>query len=272
MQEIKTQLTQTLNIEYKSQSTKKIYQFHIDGFLSKYNNPKQEDILTYLNWLVEFRKYKPSSLSLAKYSLIYYFTKILHQQITIYIPKIKKEKQLPRFHNKSIILAMIEALPNIKHKIMVCLLYGSGLRKSELLYLKWQDIDFENKLVRVNGGKGKKDRITILSQMALDDLLVYRSKRTDNNQYIFVSDFDSNKLLSDRTIGEVLKNACKKLGLRYKINPHSLRHSLATHLVEQDVNLSKIQDLLGHSSLNTTKIYIHTAKKDLMEIKNPLDS
>lgn len=265
------QLQQTMNIECKSQSTKDIYQFHINNFLKVYPEPKQGDILTYLNMLVTEKRYKPSSLNLAKYALIYYFTNILHQQITIFIPKIKREKTLPKVVSKDIILKMIDVLPNLKHKIIVELLYSSGLRLNELLHLKWQDLDFNNRLVRVNKGKGNKDRFSILSQRVADDLLEYKKKRTDSNDFIFVSDFNCYKLLSDRTIGQVLKNACKKLKLHYNITPHQMRHSLATHLTDADVNIRKIQTLLGHSNLNTTKIYTQVSKNNLINIQNPLD-
>ena len=115
-----------MNVECKSQSTKDIYQFHISNFLMKYKEPKQENILDYLNYLVIEKRYKPSSLNLAKYALIYYFTNILHQQITIFIPTIKREKILPKVVSKDIILKMIDILTNIKHKIIVGLLYSSG--------------------------------------------------------------------------------------------------------------------------------------------------
>ena len=261
-----------MNIECKSNSTKQIYKFHIDNFIKYCNsNVTQDKINPYLNYLVVEKRYKPSSLGLVKYSLIYYFTKILHQQIIVYIPLIKKDKKLPMVVSKVLILKMIDVTTNLKHKIIIELLYSSGIRLSELYNLKWQDIDYENRLVRVNKGKGAKDRLSILSQKVVESLKEYQSKRKDNNSYIFINDYNENKRITKRTIQQVLRNACKKLNLNYIITPHQLRHSLATHLVENDVNLRKIQILLGHSNLNTTKIYTQVAKNDLMNIKNPLD-
>jgi len=233
---------------------------------------KQENILDYLQYLVKVRHYNASSLNLAKYALIYYFKEVLQQKIIVYIPTIKRARTLPIVIDNQIILQLIDVTKNLKHKIVIELLYSSGVRLGEIIKLKWEDFDFENKLIRINNGKGNKDRISILSQRVIDDLKKYKTERyNQQNPYVLDSLQRPNTYLSKKTIQKILDNARKKLGLKYKISPHRLRNSLATHLVEKDVNLRKIQTLLGHSNLNTTQIYTRVAKNDLINIQNPLD-
>ncbi len=261
---------QIIEIQRYSNSTKKIYKFHIKNFLRFCNGkPKQEEILNYLQSL---KDYKPSSLNIAKYSIIYFFNNILNQNITIKIPKIKREQLLPKVIDRDIIIKMIDVTKNLKHKIVIEMLYSSGIRLGEIVKLRWEDIDFQDKLVRINNGKGSKDRYSILSDKVVKDLIIYRDIRYNKDSpYVFDSSQKPNTHICKRTVEEILNNAKRKLKIKYPIFPHMMRHSLATHLVEKDVNLRKIQSILGHTNLNTTQIYTKVAKNDLIDIKNPLD-
>lgn len=259
-------------IQCYSKSTKKIYEFHIINFLKMFPNPSQENILDYLKYLVNHKKYSPSSLNLAKYSLIYYFKDVLQQKIVVYIPKIKRAKSLPQVINKETIFKMVGITKNLKHKIVLEMLYSSGVRLGEIIKSEWEDVDFQNKLLRVNNGKGNKDRYTILSNRVIDDLKKYREERYNKQSiYIFDSLQKPHTHLSGKTIQKIIKNTLKKLGINLKISPHSFRHSFATNLVEKDVNIRKIQTMLGHSNLNTTNLYTRVANKDLLNIQNPMD-
>ncbi len=269
MQQIE-KFDQLIEIQRYSNSTKKIYRFHIKKFLKFCNGkPEQDKILDYLQSL---KSYKASSLNIAKYSIIYFFNNILNQEIIIKIPKIKREQLLPKVIDKDIIIKMIDVTKNLKHKILIELLYSSGLRLGEIVKVRWEDIDFENRIIRVNYGKGNKDRNSILSERVVRDLVIYRNKRYNkDNPFVFDSLQRPHTHICKRTVEAVIDNAKKKLGINYPVFPHMMRHSLATHLVEKDVNLRKIQSLLGHSNLNTTQIYTKVAKNDLINIKNPLD-
>ena len=259
-------------IQCYSKSTKKIYEFHIGNFLKMYSNPIQENILDYLKYLVMIKKYSPSSLNLAKYSLIYYFKDVLQQKIMVYIPKIKRAKSLPKVVDKEIIFSMVDITKNLKHRIVLEMLYSSGIRLGEIVKSKWEDVDFQNKILRINNGKGNKDRITILSNKVIDDLKKYNDERYNKiNPYIFDSLQKPHTHISCKTVQKIVKNTLKKLGINLKISPHSFRHSFATNLVEKDVNIRKIQTMLGHSNLNTTNLYTRVAKKDLLNIQNPMD-
>lgn len=190
------------------------------------------------------------------------FTKIPH-------PKIKKENQLPNIISKLQILEIIEKEPNKKHKLIIETLYSTGLRVSEIITLKLENIDFENKIINIKGGKGDKDRITIISQKILNKIKDY-VQSNNPKKYIFESEWRGRKKqLDERTIQLIVKNA--GLRIKLKISPHTLRHSFATHLLEQGTDIRYIQKLLGHSKLETTQIYTHVAKNNLKNIRNPLD-
>lgn len=145
-------------------------------------------------------------------------------------------------------------------------MYSSGLRLQELVNLKREDIDFDRSLINVKKGKGKKDRITLLSDSIKNDLLKYYSKYEFKTKYLFEG---RNGKYSKKSVQEILNKLGKKVGI--KITPHMLRHSFATHLLENGTDIRYIQKLLGHSDLRTTEIYTHVANSDIKNIKSPLD-
>ena len=144
------------------------------------------------------------------------------------------------------------------------------MRVSEVVKLRLEDVDFQRKFIHVKGGKGRKDRFTILSDVAVETLHEYL-KEYGESKYLFPSQ-DREKHLTTRSVEKIFSDACKKAGVKKNATAHSLRHSFATHLLESGVDLSHIQELLGHKSSKTTEIYTHVSNKELSKIKNPLDS
>jgi integrase/recombinase XerD len=163
----------------------------------------------------------------------------------------------------------MEQIENIKHKSILYLIYSAGLRISEAVNLKIADIDSKRNVIIVQGGKGKKDRTTLLSQKLLIMLREYYVKYRPKD-YLFEG--DPGKQYSVKSIQNVFNKALKKSGIRKKATVHSLRHSFATHLLEHGTDLRYIQELLGHSSSKTTEIYTHITKKGMDKIKSPLDN
>ena len=147
------------------------------------------------------------------------------------------------------------------------MLYSSGIRVSEIVNIKKQDLDFNENIGWVRQGKGKKDRMFILSQKLSKKLKKFIEKNKDW-KYIF----SKNKPLSTRNIQKIVQKATINAGIDKSVHPHTLRHSFATHLLDSNVDLRKIQKLLGHSSIATTQIYLHISSEQLKDIKNPLDS
>jgi len=148
-------------------------------------------------------------------------------------------------------------------------MYSSGLRIGELLALKLEDIDSKRMLVRVNLGKGKRDRLTLLSDKVLIDLRIYFKEYRPKN-WLFES--PGGQAYSSSSVRKIIKKAANIAGIKKHINPHMLRHSFATHLLEAGTDLRYIQTLLGHKSSKTTEIYTHVAKNTFISIKSPLYS
>ena len=219
-------------------------------------------------------KYRPSSLNIAKYSIIYFFKNVLNQEVTIRIPKIKRERLLPKTVDSSAIMKMINATANLKHKILIELLYSSGLRLGEIVKVRWEDLDSINKLVFIKG-KGNKERYTKLSDKVTADLEDYRNVRDKmsnlGNPYVFDSEQRPETHISKKTVQKVLENTSKKLRLPMKVTPHRIRHSFATHSLENGTDSRYIQKMLGHSSSRTTEIYTQVTKNSLKNIESPLD-
>ncbi|MFP4523602.1 MAG: tyrosine-type recombinase/integrase [Candidatus Nanoarchaeia archaeon] len=187
----------------------------------------------------------------------------------------KKKKTLPKVLPKEEILKMIELTTNIKHKLVLQLLYSSGLRLSELIALKRSDLNFYDSTLRVNAGKGDKDRITIFSESLKNDLLTYISQTIFTTHYLFEG---RRGKYSAKTVQKIVENAAQKVKevdsnsqLPVRVHPHMLRHSFATHLLESGTDIRLIQKLLGHLSVRTTQGYTYVATTNFSKIKNPLD-
>jgi len=159
-------------------------------------------------------------------------------------------------------------IKNLKHKLIIQLIYSAGLRVSELINLKPQDIDTERNVIYIRQGKGAKDRISLFPESIKSEFLKYLLEYNPK-EYLFES--NRNKKYSSKGIEKIISKTSLKT-LNKRIKPHILRHSFATHLLEQGIDLRKIQKLLGHKNLRTTQVYTHVANTDIENIKSPLDN
>ena len=184
------------------------------------------------------------------------------------IERPRKKEKLPKVISKEEVIRMIDHTSNLKHKCIISLLYSAGLRRSELLNLKPTDIESDRMLIRVEQAKGNKDRYTILSEKLLVNLRTYYKIFRPKN-YLFES-YKATKY-SASSVLKIVKSAAERVGIKRTVTPHMLRHSFATHLLENGTDIRYIQELLGHSSTKTTEIYTHVAKTNFNNIKNPLD-
>ncbi len=188
------------------------------------------------------------------------------QDILHNLPNLKREKKLPIVLSKEEIERLVSATKNINHRLIIQIGYSAGLRISEIINLQWQDIDFGRNLIHLKRAKGKKDRIVMLSVKVKESLLNLTANKQDN---VFLTNRSGE--YSQRTIQKIIENAAEKAGIRKKITPNTLRHSFATHLLENGTDIRYIGDLLGHSSISTTLIYTKVSNKDISKIKSPLD-
>ena len=190
-----------------------------------------------------------------------------------HIPYHKKHKKLPVVLSKEEVKALLSAIENPKYYGIASTLYSSGLRLSECLNLQIKDIDSKNMVLTVRDGKGNKDRQTVLSETLLKVLRHYYSKAIVKPiTYIFPRCNDITKPFSKRQTQHFIQTAGLKAWIKKPVSPHVLRHSFATHLLDDGVNIRKIQIMLGHNSVSTTALYTHVAKNFLQDIKSPLDT
>ena len=262
-----------LELKRYANSTVRTYVNFFEMFINHYkdrelNTLDESDIRAYLQLFIQ-KNASNSYLNQIINAIKFYYEIVLGMPNRFYeIERPRKEHKLPTVISKEEILEIIENTTNIKHRCVVELLYGSGLRRSELLNLKINDIDSKRMLVKVEGGKGNKDRLTLLSQNALVDLRLYFKEWKPK---VFLFEGRKGGKYSPESVVQIVKRAANKAGIRQTVSPHTLRHSFATHLLESNVDLRQIQVLLGHGSSKTTEIYTHVATNTFKTIKNPLD-
>jgi site-specific recombinase XerD len=189
--------------------------------------------------------------------------------INMSIPRPKKDSKLPSVLSQSEVIQILQATSNEKHKTILFLIYSAGLRVGEVVRLKPEDIESSRMLVRVKKGKGSKDRYTLLSQIALEQLRKYY-KLYKPEIWLFPGGKEGDHI-TERTVQRVFEACCTKARINKEVSVHTLRHSFATHLLESGVDLRYIQELLGHASTKTTEIYTHVTQKNISEILSPLD-
>lgn len=227
------------------------------------------DIKDYLFHIVEQKKIATSTLNIAINAIKFYYGTILKRKFLYDIKRPRKDKKLPVVLNREEVSKILSSLSNIKHKAILMLIYLAGLRVGEVVKLKVGDIDRERKLIHIRGTKGRKDRYTLLADVALGTLKDYW-KEYKPQRWLFLG-MKPERCISTRTVQAIFKHARLKAGIMKEVSIHSLRHSFATHLLEQGTDLRYIQELLGHKSSKTTEIYTHVSNKDLRKIQSPID-
>ncbi len=263
-------LKQEMKLRNFSPQTVKSYLYYIKDILkSTGKSPKNintDDIRVYLEKMTD-NNLSTSTLNSAYSAFKFYFEKIMHRKFFINIPRAKKSKKLPEVLTRGEIGQIFATILNVKHKLSLGLMYSSGLRVSELVNVKVNDFDFENRILKVRSGKGSKDRITIISDKIIDILKKYIRNKKEND-YLFESNRGGR--MKERSVQKVFKVSLKKSTLKRNVSCHSLRHSFATHLLESGTDIRYIQELLGHARLETTQVYTKVANNKLKEIKSPL--
>jgi site-specific recombinase XerD len=262
-----------LELKRYANSTVRTYVSFFEMFINYHKDKElhaidESDIRVFLQDLIQKKASNPY-INQAINAIKFYYEVVLGMPNRFYeIERPRKESKLPKVISKEEILTIIKNTNNLKHRCIVQLLYGSGLRRSELLNLKIRDIDSKRMLVRIEGSKGNKDRQTLLSKTALNDLRRYYIKY-EPQKYLFEG--KKGMKYSGASVLKIVKTAAEKARIRITITPHVLRHSFATHLLESGTDLRQIQVLLGHGSSKTTEIYTHVATNTFESIKNPLD-
>lgn len=213
------------------------------------------------------KNYSSQTINLYLNSIKFFYRDALKNQQKIDLKFAKRSQKLPIVLSREEINKIIEVLPNKKHKLLISLAYGAGLRVSEVINLKVKDINPEELTIHLKDAKGKKDRITIFPEKIKSDITNIMDGK-DKNNFIFESERGGK--LTERTAQKVFENALKKSGIQKDATFHSLRHSFATHLLENGVDVRYVQELLGHQNIRTTQLYTRVTNPSIKKIKSPL--
>jgi integrase/recombinase XerD len=273
MSELKNKMIQQMQLKGYSNSSIKTYTECIAGLSNYYKTSPDllsvEQVRNYIHFKLIEKKLSKSWVNQIVSALKILFCDVLKREWSeLDIPRPRREKKLPIVLSKQEVSELISVTRNLKHRALLTLKYSSGLRLSEVKNLKIGDIDSKRMMVRVVQAKVFKDRYSILSPIALELLReYYRIYRP----VTWLFETKQSQAMAESTVQAVFKNALRKTSIEKKVGIHSLRHSFATHMMEQGVSLPIIQQLLGHKSLRTTSVYLHVQKYTLDAVKSPLD-
>jgi integrase/recombinase XerD len=263
-----------LEQERYGENTIKIYTHYFKDFLAEFSNRDlpnitKDEINAYILRLIKEKNISSSQQNQRINSIKFYYEKVLGRKSEYYdIGRPRKERKLPDVLSKEEIRQMIDATDNIKHKFLIALIYSCGLRRSEARQMKPEDIDVQRLIIKVKDAKGRKDRYVQLAKNTLEYYHEYK-KKYPVRQWLFEG--SGGKQYSVESIYNVIKNKALEAGIKKRVYPHILRHSFATHCLEQGIDLRYIQEWLGHESSKTTEIYTHVSKLNFDKFKNPLD-
>lgn len=264
-----------LRLKNYSVRTEKSYLYHLDLFLdyvssSKITSINENVLLNYFDHLKKSKNFSYSSVKQALASVRFLFLDVLKKEINFdFFIKIKKPESLPNILTKEEVKNLINSIKNIKHKAIISTIYSCGLRISEVVNLKLQDIDSNAMTVKIVNSKGKKDRVVMLSEKLLELLRTY-FKQYKPREFLFEG--QNGGKYSTRSIQQIFNRAAAKVKIKKRVSVHTLRHSFASHLLDNGTDIRFIQELLGHKHLSTTQIYTHINPVSVKKIKSPFDS
>ena len=249
-----------------SRNTIRIYSGHLKNFLEfsrRTSFEPEKRIAVFL----ETEEKSPEQRRLAWSAIKLFYSVVLDKPCPYKLDRVRTRKRLPDILTKEEVLEILNNISNKKHQLMISLLYGSGLRVSEVCRIKIRDVNLNNLSVKIRDSKGNKDRVSLLSEKykgALKGLITGRGA----NEYVFRT--ISGKKYSVRTVQKIFENALNRSSIQKSPTCHTLRHCFATHLVESGIDIKTVKELLGHKSVKTTMIYINLADPISKRIKSPL--
>jgi len=262
-------------VKYSSK-TKRSYIYY-NRFLCHYKQKfpeeiQSDDIKEFLAAVEKCRDYSAATLNLALSAIKFFYTRVLPKDIIKEQHRPRQDKRLPVVLSKEEIKKMFKNEYNFKHRLLLMMVYASGLRASEVVNLKKDDIDIDRKVINIRKSKNRKDRCTLVSETVIKALEEYYTQYNIADTDWLFSGIGQNKHLVTRSAQQIFGRALKRAKINKDATLHSLRHSFATHLLEGGTDIRYIQELLGHSSLLTTERYTHVARRKTLSIKSPLDT
>ena len=276
MKPLRQKMIRAMELRNLAKGTQRNYLLSVIGVTRYYQTSpdklSKEMIEDYLLYLKNGKGNTPGSCSVAASGLRFFYNHVADKKISIDYRFSKKRTRLPTVLTPEEIWKLIHTPKNLKHRLILMTAYSAGLRASEAAALKPEHIDSNRMLIKVENGKGGKQRYTILSVKLLKQLRHYY-KTCKPQAYLFPSSYKHNKnqALTYSSVYSIYEKARKKAGIKKGAGIHTLRHSFATHLLEAGYDLRRIQMLMGHTRLSTTMIYLHVSRETLSKIPSPLD-
>lgn len=274
MSKLREKMMMDMDLKGFSPKTKDNYVKHVEKFSRYYMQSPEKlgeaEIKQYLHFLLTQANMSQSYNSQSYSALKFLYETTLKRDWDGYrIPRSKKIKKLPTVLSREEVKRIFDVTRSLKHKAIFMTIYGAGLRVSEAANLKARDIDPNRMQIRIQEGKGKKDRYTLLSKTNLKILREYWNEYRPK-EYLFPG-VDRNLPINVRTIQKVFEQSVEKAGITKEASVHTLRHSFATHLLDFGADVYHIQKLMGHSSVRTTTKYLHVSRQDSLKLTSPLD-
>lgn len=274
MSELRVKMIEEMKLHRFSPRTQIAYTAAVAGLATFYNQTPDKlstgQVKTYLLHLLDKRKLAWSSCNVVVNGLRFFFTHVLEKdQIILSLPPQKIKSKLPEILSEKELETLFMHAGTFKNRVLLMTTYSGGLRVSEVVHLKVSDIDSERMLIRVDQGKGYKDRYTLLSERLLGDLRLYW-QRCRPVVWLFTG-WGKDRPLSIGAAQKMYKRTKRRAGIKKEGGIHTLRHCFATHLLEAGVDIRTIQHLMGHKSIGTTMRYAQVTAKKISEIKSPLD-
>lgn len=272
---LRERMIQDMKIRNLAERTQETYVSQVAKFAKHFKKSPEdlgvEEIRQYQLYLIE----SGSSWSVFNQTvaaLRFLYLKTLKKEWTLeQIPYPKQPKKLPIVLSTGEVFEFLESIKNYKHRVILTTIYGAGLRLNEATHLKTVDIDSKRMVIRVDQGKGMKDRYVMLSERLLELLREYYSAFRPKGPYLFPSQRDPNKAIGDTPVQKMFSKTLNKLGWKKPVSVRTLRHCFATHLLEAGMNIRTIQEMMGHRSLETTQIYLHISVQQIGQLRSPLD-
>lgn len=278
MTHLRQMMLEDLQRRNYARTTIKNYLSAVEEFAKHFNRPPDQlgpdEIRTYQSYLLEERKMGVRTVALRTAALRFFFCKTLKRSYPVEeVPYPKKPRQLPIILSQEEAVRLIDSASNLFHRAMLMTLYSTGMRRAELCHLKVEDIDSERMLVHIRHGKGGRDRSVPLSPTLLETLREYW-RWMKPKMYLFpgtLNNWRVDKPITPKVLWLACREAAQRAGIRKAVRPHLLRHSFATHLLEQGADLPTLQALLGHADLKATSIYLHLSERHLKAAGTPID-
>jgi site-specific recombinase XerD len=274
MTQLRQKMIRAMELKNLSSHTQRAYLAAVTGIARYYQKSPdkliKEMVEDYLLYLKNEKGCAPNTCGTVLSGLRFFYNNVASEKIPIEYSARKKVRTLPTVLTQEEIRDIINTPDNLKHRLILMTTYSAGLRASEVIALKPDDIDSKRMLIKVENGKGGKDRYTLLSVLLLEELRHYY-KTFKPKTYLFPSSYKGKTVLSYETVRTIYEKARKKAKVKKGIGIHTLRHSFATHLLEAGYDIRKIQVLMGHRRLTTTMIYLHVSCETLSKIPSPLD-